>query len=78
MGIDYINTDRPELCAGFKSISRQQEFSDRQRRAALSTEAFDKTCDFKGFQSDKLQLSKGIDVYTPTYRNDGGKGKKAT
>ena len=40
------------------------------------TKRLDKaTRDFKGFQSDKLQLSKGIDVYTPTYRNDGGKGK---
>ena len=40
------------------------------------TKRLDKTTrDFRGFQNDKLQLSKGIDVYTPTYRNDGGRGR---
>ena len=80
MGIDYINTDRPELCAEFFNDFGNKNFQIGERRAASSTvtgtKRLDKaTRDFKGFQSDKLQLSKGIDVYTPTYRNDGGKGK---
>ena len=40
------------------------------------TKRLDKaTRDFSGFQNDKLQLSKGIDIYYPTHRNDGGRGK---
>ena len=80
MGIDYINTDRPEVCAEFFNDFGNKNFQIGERRAASSTvtgtKRLDKaTRDFKGFQSDKLQLSKGIDVYTPTYRNDRGKGK---
>lgn len=40
------------------------------------TKRLDKTThDFRGFQNDKLRLSKGIDIYRPTYLNDGGEGR---
>ena len=80
MGIDYINTDRPEVCAGFFDDFGNKNFQIGQRRTAVGgvtgTKRLDKTTrDFRGFQNDKLQLTEGVDVYTPTYRNDGGKGK---
>ena len=40
------------------------------------TKKLDKaTRSFAGFQNEKLQLSKRIPTYTPTYRNDGAKKK---
>ena len=80
MGIDYINTDQVEVCADFYRDFGNKNFQIGRSVAAAEgvtgTKRLDKTTrDFKGFQNDKLQLSTGIDVYTPTYRNDGGKGK---
>lgn len=80
MGVDYINTDRPAACAEFFRDFGNKNFQIGERRAAsqgvTGTKRLDKaTNDFKGFQNDKLQLSKGIEIYTPTYKNDGGKGK---
>lgn len=80
MGIDYLNTDHPEVCAAFFDDFGNKNFQIGERRTAAEgvtgTKRLDKTTrDFRGFQNDKLQLSKGIDVYTPTYRNDGGRGR---
>lgn len=80
LGIDYINTDHPESCAAFFSDFGNKNFRIGDRRAAeggvTGTKRLDKTTrDFGGFQNDKLQLSEGIDVYVPTYRNDGGRGR---
>ena len=80
MGIDYINTDRPEACADFFSDFGNKNFRIGERRTAsdgvTGTKRLDKaTRDFAGFQNEKLQLSKGIDVYAPTYLNDGGTGR---
>lgn len=80
LGIDYLNTDRPEVCAGFFDDFGNKNFQIGERRTATAgvtgTKRLDKTTrDFRGFQNDKLQLSKGIDIYTPTYKNDGGKGR---
>ena len=77
LGIDYINTDHPETCAAFFSDFGNKNFCIGEHRDAASgvtgTKRLDKaTRDFSGFQNDKLQLSKGVDIYTPTYRNDGG------
>lgn len=79
MGIDYINTDKPEVCAAFFADFGNKNFRIGERRTASSgvtgTKRLDRTTrDFRGFQNDKLQLSEGIDTYRPTYRNDGGKG----
>ena len=80
MGIDYLNTDHPEVCAAFFDDFGNKNFQIGECRTAAEgvtgTKRLDKTTrDFRGFQNDKLQLSKGIDVYTPTYRNDGGRGR---
>ena len=80
MGIDYINTDNPEVCAAFFADFGNKNFRIGERRAASSgvtgTKRLDRTTrDFRGFQNDKLQLSEGIDPYRPTHRNDGGKGR---
>lgn len=79
MGIDYINTDNPEVCAAFFADFGNKNFRIGERRAASAgvtgTKRLDRTTrDFRGFQNDKLQLSEGIDTYRPTHRNDGGKG----
>lgn len=78
MGIDYINTDKPEVCAAFFADFGNKNFRIGERRTASSgvtgTKRLDRTTrDFRGFQNDKLQLSEGIDTYRPTHRNDGGK-----
>lgn len=80
MGVDYINTDRPEQCAAFFADFRNKNFCIGEHRdAAQGVTGFkrlDKTTrDFGGFHNDKLSLSQGIEVYTPTYRNDGGRGR---
>lgn len=81
LGVDYLNTDRPELCAEFFNDFGNKNFRIGEQREAsetgvTGTKRLDKaTRDFAGFQNEKLQLSKGIETYTPTYRNDGGKGK---
>lgn len=80
LGVDYINTDRPETVAAFFDDFDNKNFLIGEHRDAASgvtgTKRLDKTTrDFGGFRNDKLQLSKGIDVYVPTHRNDGGKGR---
>lgn len=80
MGIDYIHTDKPEVCAAFFADFGNKNFRIGERRTASSgvtgTKRLDRTTrDFRGFQNDKLQLSEGIDTYRPTHRNDGGKGR---
>ena len=79
LGIDYINTDRPETCAAFFDDFANKNFCIGEHRDAAAgvtgTKRLDRTTrDFGGFRNDKLQLSQGIDIYTPTYRNDGGEG----
>lgn len=80
LGVDYLNTDRPETAAAFFADFGNKNFRIGEHRDATEgvtgTKRLDKTTrDFRGFQNDKLQLSKGIDVYAPTHRNDGGRGK---
>lgn len=79
LGIDYINTDRPEQCAEFFNDFGNKNFVIGERRTASTgvtgTKRLDKTTrDFEGFRNDKLRLTKGVDVYRPSYRNDGGRG----
>lgn len=79
-GIDYFNTDYPEQCAMFFSRWGDKNFQIGVRSstqdAVSTTNKLDKaTRDFAGFQHSKLQLSKGIEVYTPTYRSDNADRK---
>ena len=75
LGVDYFNTDYPAKCALFFSDWTNKNFRMGRRTVAAGvtgTKRLDKaTRDFQGFQNEKLQLNKGVEVYTPTYRNDG-------
>ena len=79
-GIDWFNTDKPEKCAAFFSNWGDKNFQigvrNISQEGVSGTSKLDKvTRNFAGFQHSKLQLSKGIDIYTPTYRNDGSHKK---
>ena len=77
MGVDLINTDRPEACADFFHDFGNKNFritGNEQGNASgvTKTDRLDKTTSgFQGFDIEKLQLTKGIEIYQPTYRNDG-------
>lgn len=76
IGVDYINTDRPEACADYFAhfdnknyqIGQNEDITDEVARAKRLDRT---TVGFQGFNNKLLQLSKGIEVYTPTYKNDG-------
>lgn len=78
IGVDYINTDRPDACTGYFSyfdnknyrIGMKEDMSGEIARAKRLDKA---TVGFSGFNNKSLQLSKGISVYTPTYKNDGAR-----
>ena len=79
-GIDWFNTDKPELCAEFFRNWGDKNFQIGVKNmgpdGVSRTTKLDKvTRNFAGFQHSKLQLSKGIETYTPTYRNDGSNKK---
>ena len=79
LGVDFFNTDYPAKCALFFSDWTNKNFRMGRRdvkAGVTGTKRLDKaTRDFQGFQNEKMMLSKGIDVYTPTYKNDGSKKK---
>ena len=79
LGVDIVNTDHPAKCALFFDDWANKNFRIGRRdvKAGITgTKRLDKaTRDFQGFQNEKMQLSKGIEVYSPTFRNDG-KDKK--
>ena len=80
LGIDFVNTDDPASASAFFSNFANKSF---QVGAAAAVEGgvtrfanLDKTTrDFAGFQNDKLQLSKGIETYDPSYGKIGKKVK---
>lgn len=77
IGVDYINTDMPEACASFFNHFENKNFTINGDASQIADEIqryekLDKvTSGFQGFNNKLLQLSRGIDVYTPTYLNDG-------
>lgn len=77
MGVDIINTDRVEACSDyFSNFVDKNYYIDGTKHAEMTgvrgTDRLDKlTSGFKGFDREKIQLSKGIDIYEPTYLNDG-------
>lgn len=79
-GIDWFNTDKPELCAEFFKNWGDKNFQigvkNMSQDGVSRTTKLDKvTRNFAGFQHSKLQLSEGIEIYTPTYKNDGANKK---
>lgn len=76
LGVDYINTDNPVACAEFFSDFSNKNFTmgklKSKQGGVTGTKKLDIiTKSFEGFENNKLSLSKGIDVYKPTYLNDG-------
>lgn len=75
MGIDYINTDVPEVAAAFFNDFSNKNFCIGKAATGHNVTVFNKldkaTRDFAGFADEALQLSKPIDIYTPTYASDG-------
>ena len=79
MGVDIINTDKPAVASLFFSDWGNKNFimGKHQVQAGVTgTKKLDAaTRDFSGFQNEKLQLTRRIPTYTPTYRNDGSSKK---
>ena len=79
LGVDFFNTDYPAQCALFFSNWTNKNFRIGRhavQAGVTGTKRLDKaTRDFQGFQNEKMQLSKDIEVYSPTYRNDASNKK---
>ena len=77
MGVDIINTDKVEACADyFNNFADKNYYIDGTKHTEMngvkSTDRLDKiTSGFKGFDREKIQLTKAVDIYQPTYFNDG-------
>ena len=75
MGVDIMNTDHPAQCALFYDDWVNKNFwmgKHKVQAGVTGTHKLDKaTRDFSGFQNEKLQLTKRIETYTPTYKYDG-------
>lgn len=80
LGIDYINTDRPEACAAFFSDFANKTFviggPAGEGDGVTGTAKLDRTTrDFSGFREDRLYLSGRSEVYEPSYASDGRHGR---
>ena len=79
LGVDIINTDKPAVASLFFDDWTNKNFiigKHDVQAGVTGTKKLDKaTRSFAGFQNEKLQLSKRIPTYTPTYRNDGAPKK---
>lgn len=75
LGVDIINTDKPAVASLFFSDWGNKNFimgKHEVQAGVTGTKKLDAaTRSFAGFQNEKLQLTKNVPTYTPTYRNDG-------
>lgn len=77
MGVDIINTDKPEKCADYFRNEQQHNFVFGKKNTMTSDTIFradklDKaTKSFAGFDQHSLSLDSAIAVYQPSGRNDG-------
>ena len=80
LGVDYFNTDKPAVAAQFFSDWGNKNFvmGRRQVESGITgTKKLDAaTRNFSGFQNEKLQLTRRIGTYTPTFKSDGAKPGK--
>ena len=80
LGIDYVNTDKPAVAGQFFSDWGNKNFYMGRHKVLAGVTGTKKldaaTRDFSGFQNEKLQLSRPIATYTPTFRNDGAAPRK--
>lgn len=74
-GVDYFNTDHPEICAQFFNDPGNKNFQIGQvpeYEGVTGTKKLDKaTRDFKGFHNEELTLDAPVETYLPTYAPDG-------
>ena len=79
LGVDIINTDKPAVASLFFSdwVNKNFVMGKHEVQAGVTgTKKLDAaTRSFAGFQNEKLQLTKNVPTYTPTYRNDGANKK---
>lgn len=79
LGVDWVNTDKPAVAHLFYDDWGNKNFimgRHAVQAGVTGTKKLDAaTRDFSGFQNEKLQLTRRIPVYTPTYRNDGSRKK---
>ncbi len=79
LGVDIINTDKPEKCADFFKNEQLHNFSfgtgnNKIGQQLIKPDKLDKTTrDFKGFDQKGLSLDSSISIYSPTGKNDGKK-----
>ena len=79
LGVDIINTDKPAVASLFFSdwVNKNFVMGKHEVQAGVTgTKKLDAaTRSFAGFQNEKLQLTKNVPTYTPTYLNDGANKK---
>lgn len=79
-GIDYINTDNPEMCCEFLSDWNKKTFGihaskgDADGGIARAVGLDKTTRSFAGFSNDRMRLDEPVRTYSPTYLNDGADG----
>lgn len=79
LGVDIINTDKPAVASLFFSDWGNKNFimgRHKVEAGVTGTKKLDAaTRDFSGFQNEKLQLTRRVPTYTPSFKNDGAKKK---
>ncbi len=79
LGVDIINTDKPAVASLFFSDWGNKNFimgRHEVQAGVTGTKKLDAaTRSFSGFQNERLQLTRRIPTYTPTYKSDGSKKK---
>lgn len=74
-GVDYFNTDYPEICTDFFNDPGNKNFQIGQvseNEGITGTKKLDRaTRDFKGFINEELTLDSPVETYLPTYASDG-------
>lgn len=80
LSVDVINTDRPEACTDFfhHFESKNIQINDTQTmsNAIAQAKRLDKaTRNFEGFTQNNAKITRSIDIYKPTFQNDGKEKK---
>ena len=79
LGVDIINTDKPAVAHLFFDDWGNKNFimgRHKVEAGVTGTKKLDAaTRDFSGFQNEKLQLTRRVPTYTPSFKNDGAKKK---
>lgn len=80
LGVDYLSPRNIGACVEFMRDFHKKHYQlgavdGQDVEVALANRLDKASSSFAGFSNDKLRISKPIEVYTPEYKNDGGKGK---